>query len=141
MGALGEPWLSADAVVGRRGLLGGKLGWDLCPFGRHFNTASSEARQGWICNGMLNVTRMTMAALPMVEAVFAGSVIPIVQLQSTRVHKINWKIGKHTHGDDIANHIAAEGQISSNGDQNVDGRCRADAGADHPDDASGVSAR
>src|SRR3569833_894921 len=93
MGALGEPWLSADAVVGRRGLLGGKLGWDLCPIGRHFNTASSEARQGWSCNGMLNVTRMTMAALPMVEAVFAGSVIPIVQLQSTRVHKINWLFG------------------------------------------------
>jgi hypothetical protein len=42
--------------------------------GRQRRTASMEARQGWICKGMLKVTKATMAALAMVEAMDAGSV-------------------------------------------------------------------
>lgn len=38
-------------------------------FGRHFNTASTDALHGCTCRGYENVTRITIAALPIVEAV------------------------------------------------------------------------
>jgi hypothetical protein len=36
--------------------------------GRHFSTASTEALQGCTCKGYENMTRMTIAAFPIVEA-------------------------------------------------------------------------
>jgi hypothetical protein len=36
--------------------------------GRHFSTASIEALQGCTCKGYENVTRMTIAAFPIVDA-------------------------------------------------------------------------
>jgi hypothetical protein len=38
-------------------------------FGRHFRTASTDARHGCTCRGYENMTRMTIAALPIVEAI------------------------------------------------------------------------
>lgn len=52
----------------------GKLRDVLNPFGRHFNTASTEALQGWTCNGYENMTRITIAAFAMVEAIDGISV-------------------------------------------------------------------
>jgi hypothetical protein len=43
--------------------------------GRHLRTASTEARHGWTWRGYENITRMTMAALPMVEATDGASVV------------------------------------------------------------------
>lgn len=37
--------------------------------GRHFSTASTEALQGCTCRGYENMTRMTIAAFPIVEAI------------------------------------------------------------------------
>lgn len=36
--------------------------------GRHFSTASTEALQGCTCKGYENMTKMTIAAFPIVEA-------------------------------------------------------------------------
>lgn len=41
--------------------------------GRHLRTASTEALQGWTWRGYENITRMTMAALPMVELMAGAS--------------------------------------------------------------------
>ena len=49
--------------------------------GRHFDTASTLARQGCTCNGYENMTRMTMAARPMVEkteGVYWDTMLPAV---------------------------------------------------------------
>lgn len=39
------------------------------PLGLHFNTASTEARQGCTWSGYENMTKITIAALPMVDAI------------------------------------------------------------------------
>jgi len=70
MGAAG-PW-SERVAVGRRSRLFGELvrpGVLEMAFGRHFRTASTDARQGCICKGTENVTSTTMAALAIVEAI------------------------------------------------------------------------
>ena len=67
------PWSPAGAV-GRRGAAVRPL-FDELRFGRHFRTASNEARQGCTCNGTENVTRTTMAAFPIVEAAPVGSIL------------------------------------------------------------------
>jgi hypothetical protein len=80
-GPAGAPWLSSadgEAADGRSGwlpdavleTLGDRL---VLPPGRQRRTASMEARQGWIWRGMLKVTRATMAALAIVEAMEGGS--------------------------------------------------------------------
>ena len=83
MATTGAPWLSSVVSWledGRRGwfpevteeeepLVDGRL---FLP-GRQRRTASTEARQGWIWRGMLKVTRITIAALAIVEATDAGS--------------------------------------------------------------------
>jgi hypothetical protein len=61
-GLLGEDESSTVVVAVRR-------------MGRHFRTASTEARQGWTWRGYENMTRTTMAARPMVDATAGGSKI------------------------------------------------------------------
>ena len=59
-------------------LAGDPLGeaWaDFRPLGLHFRTASTEARQGCTCKGYENITKMTIAALPIVEATEGISVL------------------------------------------------------------------
>jgi hypothetical protein len=43
--------------------------------GRHFSTASTEALQGCTCKGYENMTRITMAAFPIVEATDGTSMV------------------------------------------------------------------
>ena len=42
--------------------------------GLHRRTASIDALQGWTCRGYENITRMTMAALPIVDATDGKSI-------------------------------------------------------------------
>lgn len=63
----------AEEPVSKGTVLDGELLGELrelfMPFGRHFNTASTEALQGWTWSGYENMTRMTIAALAIVEAI------------------------------------------------------------------------
>lgn len=45
------------------------------PFGRHFKTASTDALHGCTCKGYENMTRITIAALPIVEAIDGISIM------------------------------------------------------------------
>ena len=70
--------------------------------GRHFMTASTEARQGCTCRGYENITRTTIAALPTVED---------IEGPSSRLSTITSSIielGVLTHADDIASNGVAE---------------------------------
>jgi hypothetical protein len=48
--------------------------------GRHFAQASRLARQGWICRGYENMTRMTMAKRPIVAAAAVGYIETMLPL-------------------------------------------------------------
>lgn len=48
---------------------------DFC--GRHLRTASTEALHGWTCRGYENMTRTTIAALPIVDAADGKSEIAL----------------------------------------------------------------
>lgn len=72
MGAV-LPW-SPGGDAGSNGVAVRPL-LDELRFGRHFRTASNEARHGCTCKGTEKVTRTTMAALPIVEAAPVGSIL------------------------------------------------------------------
>jgi len=98
--------------------------------GRQRSTASMEARQGWICSGMLKVTRATIAALAIVDAIDGGS-------EGVSGVMGEEEVGKPlTHADNVALNGVAEGKITGNGDQDVDGRRGPNAGANDTDNAA-----
>ena len=96
----GAPWLSfaaggddiTDWPLGEDERPGAEVGRREYLFGRHFRTASMEARQGWTCSGMLNVTRITIAALPIVEATDGGSAHWVSKAESNQKLRLDLHI-------------------------------------------------
>ena len=76
---------------------------------------------------MLNVTRMTIAALPIVEATDGASVCDVLVNGTT-----DMKVSR-THHHDVALDIAAKGEVSGDGGKDVYTSGRADARANDAD--------
>lgn len=71
------------------------------------------------------MTRMTMAALPMVEDIDGAS----ATLSATQTWRRNMESGL-THRNDIASHCITEGQIPGNSNKDVEESCNAYTGDD-----------
>lgn len=95
-------------------------------FGRHFKTASTEARHGCTCKGTENVTRMTMAAFAIVEAVDGVSSRVILATLEKKLAR-----SARTHGNDVAGDIIAKCQVTSDRNQNINASSGADTRGDH----------
>ena len=67
--ALGRAVAVAISGMVLAGELLGERVVDFKPFGRHFKTASTEALQGCTWRGYENITRMTIAAFAIVDAI------------------------------------------------------------------------
>jgi len=81
-----------EGGVGGRGVskVAGEVGFK----GRHLSTLSMLARAGWHWSGYENMTRMTMARRPIVEATLGGSVLRILELRIDMGGGIVGKEGK-----------------------------------------------
>jgi hypothetical protein len=95
------PGLEANSGMVRAGDPLRELFEDFKPDGRHFRAASIEARQGCTCKGYENITRITMAAFPIVEATDGTSTMSSV----LRYFRSNEML---THPNDVANDVVAE---------------------------------
>lgn len=62
------------------------------PLGRHFKTASTEALQGWTWRGYENMTRITIAALAIVDTIEGmsekGQLIPAMMIEHLHIPTI-----------------------------------------------------
>ena len=76
------------------------------------STASIEALHGWTWRGYENMTRMTMAALPIVEDIDGASAGLLAIFMGC------WR-RKRTHSDHIASNGVPKRQVAGNGHKDV----------------------